>query len=44
MASTWDSRRGTSRLSWDEARPATRAAWERAERVYPSDGYHDDKR
>ena len=44
LASTWDSRRGGSRLTWDEARPATRAAWERAERVYPSEGYYDGKR
>ena len=36
LASTWDSRRGGSRLSWEEARPATRAAWERAQRGYVS--------
>lgn len=42
LGSTWESRRGESRLSWDEARPASRAAWERAERVYPSRRYYGD--
>jgi len=37
LATTWDSRRGASRLSWDDARPATRAAWERVQRQYPQD-------
>ncbi|XAH23157.1 hypothetical protein AAFF27_24765 [Xylophilus sp. GW821-FHT01B05] len=40
LGSSWERRRGESRLSWDEARPASRAAWERAERVYPALRHH----
>jgi hypothetical protein len=40
LGSSWENRRGESRLSWDEARPASRAAWERAERVYPALRHH----
>jgi hypothetical protein len=42
LGSTWDTRRGNSRLTWEQARPATRAAWERAERTYPSGRYYGD--
>ncbi len=42
LATDWERRRGSSRLTWEQARPASRAAWERAERTYPSDRYYGE--
>jgi hypothetical protein len=43
LATDYQARRGTSRLSWEHAKQAARAAWDRIERAIPGDSDKDGR-